>query len=260
MKNIDCFFRNKIVVITGASSGIGKALSIELSTYGAILVLAARNDVKLAETAELCLMNTNNIKTVQTDVSDKSSCEILIKETINEYDRIDILINNAGITMSTSFLEANSLDLIENNIKVNFLGSVYCTYFALPYLKQTNGIIAGIGSLSSKWGFPTKSGYVASKHAMSGFFDSLRMELINDNVHITMIHPSFVATGTRHSGKGIMDVTKCANIIITSIYKRRREVIFTLPGKVALWIKIIAPKILDTINIRMMRNTNLLKR
>ena len=257
---METYFQNKVIIITGASSGIGRELAVQSAAQGACLALAARNVKRLEETAELCRQFTDDVRIIQTDISVKDQCRELIDKTAGEYGRIDILINNAGMNMSAYFENENSLELIENNMKTNFLGGVYCTYFALPYIKKTRGTIAGIGSLSSKWGFPTKSGYSASKHAMAGFFDSLRMELRNDDVQITMVHPSFIATGTRAPGKGIMDTDICAKLILQAVKRRKRELIMTVPGKLGLFIKLFAPRLLDAVNAGMMKNTNLSSR
>jgi len=195
-------FRENVVVITGASSGIGRELAFQLADQGAWLSLAARNAERLESAAAQCRERGGKALVVPTDVSQQGQCRNLIERTVAEYDRIDALINNAGITMWARFDELQDLSLLEWIMQVNYLGSLYCTYYALPYLKQTRGRIVGVSSLTGKTGVPTRSGYAASKHAMVGFFDSLRIELADDGVSVTMIYPGFVATEARKRALG----------------------------------------------------------
>ncbi len=247
MKKAD--FKENVVIITGASSGIGQELAMQLADQGAWLSLAARNREKLEEAASQCRQRGARALVIPTDVSQESECKNLIDQTVAEYGRIDTLINNAGISMGKRFDELENLNRIENIIQVNYLGSVYCTYYALPYLKKTKGRIVGISSMSGKLYMPTSSGYVASKHAMAGFFDSLRIELATEGVSVTMIYPSFVATKGRKAKRGalsgIMEVEECARMIIQAAAKRKREVTMTTLGKASVWAKLIAPRIVD---------------
>jgi short-subunit dehydrogenase len=143
---------------------------------------------------------------------------------------------------------------------VNYLGSVYCTYYALPYLKQTQGRIVGVASLAGKTGVPTRTGYAASKHAMAGFFDSLRIEVAPYKVSVTMIFPGFVATAIREQAFGkdgqsvgrstvqerdVMTVETCARLILLAAVQRRRELVMTWRGKLGIWLKLIAPGLVD---------------
>jgi short-subunit dehydrogenase len=245
-------FKENVVIITGASSGIGYQMALQLADHGAWLSLAARNAEKLNETAEQCRQRGGRALAVPTDVAQKSECQNLIERTVAEYGRIDTLINNAGISMVKRFDEIQNLDYFERIIQVNYLGSVYCTFYALPYLKKTGGRIVGISSLSGKVGSPTTSGYAASKHAMAGFFDSLRIELAGEGVSVTMIFPSFVATKGRKAKRGalsgIMEVEVCAQMIIQAAAQRRRELIMTTLGKASVWVKLIAPGLVDNLS------------
>jgi short-subunit dehydrogenase len=181
---------------------------------------------------------------------------------VDEYRRIDALVNNAGITMWANFEEVSDLSIFEQIMRVNYLGSVYCTYYALPHLKQSRGQIIGISSLTGKAGVPTRSGYAASKHAMVGFFDSLRIEVAPYGVSVTMIYPGFVASGVRTRAFGpdgkpldkspvregdVMTVETCARLIIGAMAKRKRELVMTLRGKLGQWLKLIAPGLVDRI-------------
>lgn len=255
-------FKDKVIVITGASSGIGWELARQLAGQGARLALAARQAEKLAELSMLCRGLGGEALAVPTDVSDEKQCQALIEKTVKTYGGIDMLVNNAGITMWARFDEVTDLSIYEKLMKVNYLGSVYCTYYALPYLKQSGGRILAVSSLTGKGGVPTRTGYAATKHAMAGFFDSLRVELAGSGVSVTVVYPGFVDTGIQSRGfKGdgkplgrnplqadkVMTSETCACIIIDTVTARRREEVMTLRGKLGQWIKLIAPSVVDRI-------------
>jgi len=253
-------FKDKAVVITGASSGIGRELACQLAEQGAWLSLAARNEERLAAVAGECQARGGKAIAIVTDVSEQAQCAELIQRTVDHYDRIDMLVNNAGITMWANFEDVRDISFYEQIMRVNYLGSVYCTYDALPFLKKTKGQIIGISSLAGRNGVPTRSGYVASKHAMTGFFDTLRIEIEGYGISVTMIYPGFVATETRERALGsdgkpigkspvreseVMSAEKCAQLIIQAATTRRRELVMTWRGKVGLWLKLIAPGVVD---------------
>ncbi len=253
-------FLENVVIITGASAGIGHELALLLAEQGAWLALADRNAEKLEEVASQCRQRGCKAVVVPTDVAEQSQCKNLIEHTVAEYSRIDTLINNAGITMRARFDDIRDLAMIEQIMKVNYFGSVYCTYYALPYLKETQGRIVGICSLIGKTGVPTRSGYAASKHAMAGFFDTLRIELADYGVSVTMIYPGFVATEVRQRALGpdgkplgkspvredkVMTVERCARLIAQAAAQRKREFVMTLRGRLGLWLKLIAPGLVD---------------
>ena len=253
-------FSDKVVVITGASSGIGRELAHQLADQGARLALAARDAARLEATAMQCRARGGQALAVPTDVSDQAQCADLIARTVETYGRIDMLVNNAGLSMWAPFEDVNDLSIFETQMRVNYLGSVYCTHYALPYLKQSRGQIVGISSLAGRTGVPTRSGYAASKHAMTGFFDSLRIELGGSGVAVTMIYPSFVATEVRERAFGadgkplgtspvreaeVMSVEECATIILRAAAARKREVVMTARGKIGMWLKLIAPGLVD---------------
>jgi short-subunit dehydrogenase len=255
-------FKDKVVIITGASSGIGRELACQLADQGAWLVLAARNAENLEAAKAECQKRGGRAIAVRTDVTIPTQCADLIQRTVDEYRRIDALVNNAGITMWANFDEVSDLSIFEQIMRVNYLGSMYCTHFALPHLKQSRGQIIGISSLTGKAGIPTRSGYAASKHAMVGFFDSLRIEMAPYGVSVTMIYPGFVASGVRTRAFGpdgkpldkspvregdVMTVETCARLIIGAMAKRKRELVMTLRGKLGQWLKLIAPGLVDRI-------------
>ncbi len=255
-------FNNKVVVITGASAGIGKALALQLSEQKAKLALGARNTKKLEEVAALCRKNGSEAIAVSVDVAKEESCKNFIEKTVTAFGGIDVLVNNAGITMWAYFDEIKDMEILRKIMQVNYMGSVYCTHYALPHLKKSKGRIVAVSSLTGKSGVPTRSGYAASKHAMAGFFDTLRIELKDKGVSVTVIYPGFVSTEVRQRALGadgkplgdspvkekqVMTPEKCASLMIPAIAKRKRELVMTLRGKLGIWLKLIAPSLVDNI-------------
>jgi NAD(P)-dependent dehydrogenase (short-subunit alcohol dehydrogenase family) len=255
-------FQNKVVIITGASSGIGRELAHQLADQGALLVLAARNVERLEAAKTECLAHGGKAIVLPTDVGIAAQCAHMVQGTMEEFGRIDALVNNAGITMWGSFDAVNDLGIFEQIMRTNYLGSLYCTHYALPFLKQTKGLIVGVSSLAGKAGIPTRSGYAASKHAMTGFFDSLRIELEPFGVGVTMIYPGFVASDVRARALGpdgkplvtspvregeVMMVETCARLMVSAMTRRKREVVMTLRGKLGQWLKLIAPGVVDRV-------------
>lgn len=253
-------FKDNVVIITGASRGIGAQSAFQLADQGAWLSLAARDAARLENVASECRKRDSRACTVPTDVSIQEQCRALIERTVREYGRIDTLINNAGIGMWALFEEVKDPAFYERIMQVNYLGSVFCTFYALPYLKQSRGRIVAVSSLTGKTGVPTRSGYAASKHAMVGFFDSLRIELLKTGVSVTIAFPDFVATDIRASNFGpdgkplgtsparedmMMSVETCARYLIRGAARRDREILMTPRGKLGPWMKLIAPGLVD---------------
>jgi short-subunit dehydrogenase len=258
-------FKDKVVVITGGSSGIGRELAYQLAAHGAMLVLAAREPVLLDTVAAECVRRGARAISVPTDVSVEAECAALIGRAVEEFGRIDTLINNAGISMRARFEDLGGTEPIERIMRINYFGSVYCTWYALPHLKRTRGSIIAISSLAGKTGVPTLTGYAGSKHAIAGFFESLRTEIASDGVSITVVYPGFVATdiatraiGPRGAKLGVrnvvrsraMPVEECASRIIAASSSRRRELVMTIRGKLGQWLKLIAPGAVDRITER----------
>jgi short-subunit dehydrogenase len=254
--------KNNVVVITGASTGIGEELAYQLADQGAQLVLTARRVSELERVAENVKQRGAKVIVVSADVAIESHCKKIIDAAMTEFGRIDTLVNNAGMTMWAKFEDIQDMSIMERIMQVNYMGAVYCTHHALPHLKSTRGRIVGIASLTGLVGVPTRTGYAASKHAMRGFFDSLRIELEDAGVTVTMVYPGFVATGIRENatgadGKpalidpvdqaGVMSVAACATLIVHAIEHRKREEIMTLKGKLGQWLKLIAPSVIDGI-------------
>jgi short-subunit dehydrogenase len=255
-------FLENVIIITGASSGIGQQLALRLAEQGAWLALAARNVEHLEEVSKQCHKRGGKAFVIPTDVAEQSQCQNLIERTVAQYGRIDTLINNAGIGIASRFDAMHDLTLFEKVMQVNFFGSVYCTHYALPYLKETRGRLVGISSLRGKFPSGQADGYGASKHAMAEFFESLRFELAGSGVSVTIIYPGWVSTGIssrairvdgRPTGeisiheKGAMPVETCTRLIIKAVAKRKREVVMTLQGKLGLWLMLVAPGIVDQV-------------
>lgn len=253
-------FHENVVIITGASYGIGEELALQLADQGAWLALAARNEERLNDLAARCIQRGGKAIIVPTDVADEAQCRRLIERTVAEFGRIDTLINNAGFGIAGNFGKMKDLTLFEKIMQVNFMGSVYCTFYALPHLKATRGRLVGVSSLRGKLPSGRANGYGASKHAMAGFFDSLRNELTGSGVTVTMIYPGWVSTGissraVRPDGsltgkvhpveKNAMSVETCTRIMIQAAAKRKREVVMTLLGKAGVWLRLIAPGFVD---------------
>lgn len=259
-------FRDQVVIVTGASAGIGKSLALLLARQGAKVVIAARRGDRLAEVAAECSTCDGEWLVMPTDVSDEAQCKLLIEETVSAFGRLDMLINNAGLAASARLDEFPDLHLFKHTMDVNFYGAVYCTYYALPYLEKTHGRIVAVSSLGGKSAIPYNTPYCASKYAMHGFYDSLRMELRQHDVSCTVVCPWWVATefhemqmnkdgvprgprGRAYYTKNTMTSDQCARIILNAAYKRRREVLMG-PGALAVWIKLIAPGFLDWLTFK----------
>lgn len=253
-------FKNKVVVITGASSGIGKACAEEFAKRGAHLVLAARQYVTLCEiTADLESRYHIRAVAVQADVSQEHDCETLIKQALVTFDKIDVLVNNAGLSMRALF---NDLDLsvLKNLMDVNFWGTVYCTKYALPEILKTKGSIIGVSSIAGYRGLPGRTGYSASKFAMNGFMEALRTELLKTGVHVMVACPGFTASNIRvtalakdgsshgetsmEEGK-MMSADEVAGRIVDGIAGRKRTLIMTGQGKLTVWINKLLPALAD---------------
>lgn len=261
----DPAFRENVVILTGASSGIGRELAYQLAYQGAWLALAARDQARLEAVAAECRALGGRALVVQTDVAQRAQCERLVERTIAEYGRLDTLVNNAGITMWARFDELQDLAVAEKIMQVNYFGSLYCTYAGLPYLKERRGRIVVVCSLSGKAGVPMRSGYAASKHALAGFFDTLRIELAPYGVSVTVVYPDFVATESHQRAFGpdgkplglsplqvgkIMPAEVCARGILRAAGGRRRELVMGLRGKLGQWLKLVAPGLVDRIALR----------
>ncbi|WP_321289084.1 SDR family oxidoreductase [uncultured Sunxiuqinia sp.] len=258
--------KDKVVIITGASSGIGKALAYEFASSGAVLVLAARRIERLQQIkAELA---DSQVLTVQADVSNELDCQKIIDQTIEHFGKIDVLINNAGISMRALFSDLE-VDVIKKLMDVNFWGTVYCTKSALPYLLKTKGSVVGVISIAGYVGLPARTGYSASKYAIRGFLDALRIENLKNGLHVLVAAPGFTASEVREaaltqdgSSQGktprneskMMTAEECANKIAKAVKKRKRELILTfIEGKFTVFLGKFWPGLLDKLTYNHMK-------
>lgn len=250
--------KNKIVIITGASSGIGKACAMEFANKGAKLVLAARNTEKLKAVGDAVRKVGESIE-VTCDVSKKEDCEQLIKKAVDAYGGIDVLVNNAGISMRAIFNDV-SLEVIEQLMQVNFWGSVYCTKYALPYLLKSKGSVVGVSSIAGYVGLPARTGYSASKYAMQGFLDALRTENMKTGLHVMVACPGFTASNIRNtaltadgSNQGetprdeakMMTAEEVATHIVNGVIQKKRVIVLTTEGKLAVFLGKLFPKFIE---------------
>jgi short-subunit dehydrogenase len=251
----------KTFVITGASDGIGAEMACQIAqTHGAdaAIVLAARNRDKLETVASQCRKYRASIQVVPTNVADEAQCRALIDQAAKDFGRIDVLINNAGVSAQALFEDVKAQDLhwYEQLMKVNLWGSVWCTHAALPHLKASRGRIVAVSSLAGLVGVPGRTAYSATKFAMTGFFEALRTELKDSGVSVTTAYPGVVATRIRYHGlnargeaagvSGLkeddaMSTAECARLIIEGTNARRREVVMTARGKLGRFVKLLAP-------------------
>ena len=252
--------KDKVIAITGASKGIGAELARQLAVKGARLVLAARSEKELEGVAADCRKAGAQVVAVRADVTTERDCQAIVAGATTAFGRLDALVNNAGATMWARFEDVQDMSILERIMQVNYMGAVYCTHHALPFLRESRGLIVGISSLAGRTGVPTRTGYAASKHAMTGFFDSRRIELQGSGVDVTMIYPGFVSTGIRENATGpdgkpilvspvkegeVMSVEDCSRRIVAAMERREREVIMTARGKIGLFLKLIAPSLID---------------
>jgi len=257
--------KGKVVIITGASSGIGRALAIEYAKRGASLSIAARRIQLLNELKEE--LPNSEILAIQTDVTIESDCKNLIDKTIKHYGRLDILINNAGISMRALFDDFDIQDF-KHIMDVNFYGTVYCTKFALPYLLESKGSLVGIISVAGHVGLPARSAYSASKFAVRGFLDTIRIENLYTGLHVLVAAPGFTASEVRKSAltangtpqgetpraeEKMMSASECANLVANSIERRERSLVLTFKeGKLSVFLSKYFPFILDRLTYKVM--------
>ena len=251
------FFTGKVVVVTGGTDGIGKALVDELISSGARVATCARNHDKLY------LLQTQypsaHLHTMVADVSSENECRRFIEMTINVFGGIDILINNAGISMRAQLKDA-SLEVIRKVMEINFFGAVYCTKFALPSIIERKGTIVGVSSIAGYRGLPGRSGYSASKHALQGWLEAVRTELLHSGVNVMWVCPGFTTSNIRNAalnkdgqsqGESPMDESSmmraedCAKRILKAIYKRKRTLVMTFTGKRTVLLNRFFPKFTD---------------
>src|SRR5262245_18935903 len=261
-------FSGRVVVVTGASSGIGRALCLELARQKPRLVLAARDADRLAEVARECEGLGAETLVVPTDVSSEAACRALVEKTVERFGGIDVFVVSAGRTMWARFDEVSELAAYEELMRVNYLGCVYPVFYALPHLKRSHGRVVAVSSLAGLTGVPERTGYAASKHALFGFFDSLRIELTGTGVSVTVAAPDFVVSEIHRRAIGpdgqplgkspmdeprIMTAQECGRGILRSMEARRRVWIGSLRGRLGLLARPFFPGIVDAVAARAIR-------
>jgi len=248
---------NKVVVITGASSGIGKALAETALQRGAKIAVCARNVEKLKS----LFTASEQIFCFQADVSQETDCKAFMEAVVARWGEIDVLINNAGISMRAIFEDVD-LAVIRELMDVNFWGAVYCTKYALPLIMKNKGVIVGISSIAGNRGLPGRTGYSSSKFALQGFLESLRTELLQTGVNVLWAAPGFTASNIRKVSRSsdgtaqaespleenkLMTAEECARIIIGGIEKRKRTIVMTGQGKLVVWLNKLLPGVVDNL-------------
>jgi short-subunit dehydrogenase len=250
-------FNNKVVVITGGSEGIGKAMVHAFLAKGAKVATCGRNYDKLYQLQSNYAAKPLLIHTA--DVSKEIDCKKFIEAVINTFGTIDILINNAGVSMRSMFLDVE-LDTLRRLMDVNFWGTVHGTKFALPYILKNKGTILAVSSIAGYRGLPGRVGYSASKYAVNGFMEGLRTELLDSGVNVMWVCPGFTASNIRNVAldkegkpqgespldeKKLMSAEECAAHIIRAIEKRKRTLVLTANGKETVFLNRFFPSLAD---------------
>lgn len=256
IKNLK-MFKDKVVVITGGSDGIGKALTEAFLKKGAKIAACGRNQQKLDK-----LLHENQdlpLLTMIADVSKENECKNFINSAIEKFGGIDILINNAGISMRALFKDTD-LATLKNVMDINFWGTVYCTKYALNSVIARKGSIVGVSSIAGYRGLPGRSGYSASKHAVNGWMEALRTELLESGVNVMWVCPGFTTSNIRNvalnkeakpQGESPMDESKmmsaeeCARHILNAINKRKRTLVLTSNGRQTVLLNKFFPNLAD---------------
>ena len=251
--------KNKVVVITGASSGIGKALAYEFAAKGAKVVIGARNHEKLIEIAEEIKLSGGDIAFAQTDVSVEADCKNLIITAVERFGKIDVLINNAGISMRALFQDVE-ISVLQELMAVNFWGAVYCSKYALPHLVKQKGSLVAVSSVAGLKGLPGRTGYSASKFALQGFMESVRIENLKKGLHVLVAHPGFTTSNIRQTSRNkdgeyqgesprneekMMSAEEVAGHIYQAVKKRKYNLVLTAVGRLIVLIIKIFPRWLD---------------
>ncbi len=258
--NNAAYFKDKVIIVTGASSGIGLASARLFISYGARVVMAARSLEKMEAEAA----GNDNVLCVRTDVSLEEDCRRLVEETVARFGRIDILVNNAGLSMRAMFKDLD-LKVIERLMDVNFWGTVYCTKYALPYLLESKGQVAGVISIAGYSALPARTGYSCSKFAIRGFLDTIRIEHLKDGLGVLVFAPGYTESNVRNaalvadgSAQGktpleegkLMSAEHCATYLAKGLRKRRSEMILTPLGKATVLMHRLFPRLTDKMTYR----------
>lgn len=251
--------KDKIVLITGASSGIGKAMAFAFGREGARIVICARQATALATVRSELEQAGITVLALTADVSVETDVKQLIDQTIAHFGRLDMLINNAGISMRSMLIDTDPA-VIQKVMDINFMGTVYATRYALPYIIQAKGSVVGISSIAGFRGLPVRAGYSASKFAMNGFLEAVRTELLHTGVHVLTACPGFTASNIRVAAldahgqakgetmrdeENMMSAEECADHILRAVKSRKRELILTGQGKLTVFLNKLFPALMD---------------
>lgn len=258
--------KDKVVLITGGTSGIGKALAFSFGRAGAKVAFSGRNPQGLTQTSqELTAAGIDNLA-IQADVSVEEQCAQMVQQAISRYGGLDVLINNAGISMRALFEEVD-LDVIRKVMDINFWGTVYSTKAALPYILKRRGSIIGISSIAGYRGLPARTGYSASKFAMHGFLETLRTELLHKGVHVMVACPGFTASNIRNTALAangqqqgespreegnMMTAEEVADRILKATQQRKRDLVMTFQGKLTVFLNKWLPGFTDKLVFNVM--------
>lgn len=251
------YFKDKVVIVTGGTDGIGRALVDLLLAAGAKVSTCGRSNDKLYQLQSQ--YPSSPLHTMIADVSNENDCRRLMEMTIKLFGGIDILINNAGISMRAEFKDV-SLDVVRTVMEINFFGSVYCTRYAIDSILERKGTIVGVSSIAGYRGLPGRNAYSASKFALRGWLESLRTELLHSGVNVMWVCPGFTTSNIRNAalnkegrshGESPMDEGKmmpaerCAEIILNGVIKRKREIVMTFTGKQTVFLNKFFPRFAD---------------
>lgn len=253
-------FENRVVVITGASDGIGAELARQLARERPRLVLAARSAEGLERVRRQCRSLGAEAIDVVTDVSVEGDCRRLMERAVTSFGDIDILVANAGVSMHARFDEIEDFTTFERLFRINAMGTVWCVRHAYASLKRTRGLVVGVSSLAGRTGVPGRTTYCASKFAQAGFLEAFRIEAEDHGVGVMVAFPGVVNTELRRHGwngrgeeagvsglaeEGAMSVKHCARLIVDGMRVRRRELVMTAKARAGLWLKLVAPALVD---------------
>ncbi len=251
--------QSKVVIITGGGSGIGKACASTFLARGYRVVISGRRMEKLQEVITEFNPSSEQILAVQADVSVEEDGKRIIDETLAKFGRIDVLINNAGISMRALFEEMD-LTVLKRLMDTNFWGAVYCTKYALPHLLESKGSVVGISSIAGKKGLPGRTGYSASKFALEGFLETLRIENLKKDLHVLVACPGFTASEIRISSLSadgsaqgespreeskMMSAQTVAKEIAEAVKYRKRDLVLTFNGRLTVWLNKFFPAFMD---------------
>ncbi len=251
------YFKDKVVVVTGGTDGIGKALVDELLRMNAKVATCGRNHDKLYSLQSE--YPSAHLHTMVADVSSENDCRRFLETTMKIFGGVDIIINNAGISMRALLKDA-STEVIKKVMEINFFGMVYCTKYALDSIIERKGTIVGVSSIAGYRGLPGRSGYSASKFAMWGWLESIKTELMDSGVHVMWVCPGFTTSNIRNAalnkdgesqGESPLDENKmmtaeqCARHILRAIKNKRRTLVLTFQGKQTVFLNKFFPKIAD---------------